>query len=57
MGIFSISEETDECPRCKGSGEITINGFMCFYSRHPCNKCNGTGKIKKNVTLIILQMN
>ena len=47
MGIFSIGEETVECPHCKGSGEITINGFMCFYSRHPCKKCNGSGKIQK----------
>ena len=54
MGIFSINEETVECTHCEGSGEITINGFMCFYSRHPCKKCNGSGKIKKNVNIIII---
>ena len=47
MGIFSIAEETVECKHCKGSGKITINGFMCIHSRHPCDNCNGTGKIKK----------
>ena len=47
MGIFSINEETVECPRCKGSGDIAIKGFMCFHSRHTCDKCNGSGKIKK----------
>lgn len=47
MGIFSINEETVECQDCKGSGLVTINGFMCFYIRHPCDKCNGTGKIRK----------
>lgn len=47
MGIFSIAEETVECKHCKGSGKITINGFMCIHSRHPCKNCSGTGKIKK----------
>ena len=47
MGIFSINEETVECPRCKGSGQITINGFMCVHSQHTCDDCNGSGKIKK----------
>ncbi len=47
MGIFSINEETVVCPRCKGSGEIIINGFMCVHSRHTCDNCNGSGKIKK----------
>ena len=47
MGIFSINEETVECPYYKGSGQVTINGFMCFHTRHPCKNCNGSGKIKK----------
>lgn len=37
--LETAEEKTKGCPRCFGSGG---------KRNHPCNACNGTGKVKKD---------